>query len=221
MYSAGGQAFISSSSFDVDDGRVRSAATTAAAAFFFLLLILFFRPIFLHTAQLYSATHSGPGPLLGRGWGPGGAIVDKPGLSKHGHDGHTGVRRGEAEGEAGRGGVDVDALPCHHQEVGGTGGTATGKVSNAVASSDPAKNTAQKAKPTPPPTPRTDPPFSGPWGPSPAGGFGETEASASHAVFVGRGGPQSHRGPGKGGTDPPCSFDRLHFATTRVAKVLC
>ncbi|EJK72282.1 hypothetical protein THAOC_06197 [Thalassiosira oceanica] len=36
---------------------------------------------------------------------------------------------------------------------------------------------------------RDSSPFSGPWGPSPAGGFGpgETEARASHAIFVGRG----------------------------------
>ncbi|EJK57554.1 hypothetical protein THAOC_22389, partial [Thalassiosira oceanica] len=34
--------------------------------------------------------------------------------------------------------------------------------------------------------------------PPPLAGLAETEASASHAVFVGRGGPQSHRGPGKG-----------------------
>ena len=39
-------------------------------------------------------------------------------------------------------------------------------------------------------------------------GLSETEASASHAVFVGRGGPQSHRGPGKGGGCLPGSkFD--------------
>ncbi|EJK65255.1 hypothetical protein THAOC_13905, partial [Thalassiosira oceanica] len=37
--------------------------------------------------------------------------------------------------------------------------------------------------------------------PPPLAGLALAEASASHAVFVGRGGPQSHRGPGKGAID--------------------